>query len=58
MTRKMNTEVQFALLETIGKIKINQLVENELILDALMIINLNFFYKRLHCVHNIFLHLR
>jgi 3-dehydroquinate synthase len=26
--------VQFALLETIGKIKINQLVENELILDA------------------------
>jgi 3-dehydroquinate synthase len=26
--------IQFALIETIGKIKINQLVENELILDA------------------------
>ena len=26
--------IQFALIETIGKIKINQLVENELILEA------------------------
>jgi 3-dehydroquinate synthase len=35
--------VQFALIEGIGKIKINQSVENELILKLLMIINLNYF---------------
>jgi hypothetical protein len=44
---------RFALIETIGEIKINQLVENELILEALTITNLNFFQK-LDCVHNIF----
>jgi 3-dehydroquinate synthase len=30
----MNTALQFALIESIGKIKINQSVENELILEA------------------------
>jgi 3-dehydroquinate synthase len=35
--------IQFALIEGIGKIKINQSVENELILKLLMIINLNYF---------------
>jgi hypothetical protein len=49
--------IQFALIETIGKIKINQLVENELILEALTIINLNFFCKNwIACI--IFLHLQ
>jgi 3-dehydroquinate synthase len=43
MTKKMNGTVQFALIEGIGKIKINQSVENELILEAFKIINLNYF---------------
>jgi 3-dehydroquinate synthase len=34
MTKKMNMGPQFALLDGIGKIKINQSVENELILEA------------------------
>jgi 3-dehydroquinate synthetase len=38
--------IQFALIEGIGKIKINQSVENELILKLLMIINLNYFYLK------------
>jgi 3-dehydroquinate synthase len=36
--------IQFALLDGIGKIKINQSVENELILEAFLIINLNYFF--------------
>jgi hypothetical protein len=45
--------VQFALIEGIGKIKINQSVENELILEALMII-LIILVKKLDYVYIIF----
>jgi hypothetical protein len=48
--------IQFALIEGIGKIKINQSVENELILKLLMIINLNYFlFKRIDYVYIIYI---
>jgi hypothetical protein len=46
--------IQFALIEGIGKIKINQSVENELILKLLMIINFIFYLKGLDYVYIFF----
>jgi hypothetical protein len=53
--KKMNTALFNLPNRGIGKIKINQSVENELILKLLMIINLNYFLvKRIDYVYIIF----